>query len=89
MRSLLAVVNWVPCWRYSPAYFLLPIAHPRWSYGETAELYVFLESAGLSLATGLVLWLATRRFRMELRRVTATCWSASAGLPSPRCPPCR
>jgi trk system potassium uptake protein TrkH len=48
------------------AYFLLPVATAL-IYGETASLQVFLLSAGIALGTGLAMWLATRRYRRELR----------------------
>ena len=48
------------------AYYLLPIITAL-CYGETGELQVFAECAGIALAAGLALLLTTRRHRCELR----------------------
>jgi trk system potassium uptake protein TrkH len=48
------------------AWFLLPVITAL-IYGETAEVLVFLQSAGMTLAIGLALLLGTRRFRTELK----------------------
>lgn len=67
MRAILAVVNVLGALvAIFAAYFVLPIVTAL-LYGETAELMVFLQCAGISLATGLVLLFATLRFRRELR----------------------
>ncbi|MEO6186799.1 MAG: potassium transporter TrkG, partial [Steroidobacteraceae bacterium] len=66
MRSILGVVNVLGALvAMFAAYFLLPVVTAL-IYGETGELYVFLQSAGISLGIGLTLLLATRRFRAEL-----------------------
>ncbi len=67
MRSNLAIVNVLGALvALFSAWFLLPIATAL-IYGETAELQVFLQCAGVAVATGVILLLATRRFRTELR----------------------
>jgi trk system potassium uptake protein TrkH len=67
MRSILAIVNVLGALlALFAAYFLLPAATAL-VYGETAELWVFLESAGITLALGLVLLAVTRRHRAELK----------------------
>jgi trk system potassium uptake protein TrkH len=67
MRSILAVVNVMGALvMLFAAYFLLPIGTAL-IYGETASLCAFLVCAGIALVSGLVLWLATRRFSKELR----------------------
>jgi trk system potassium uptake protein TrkH len=67
MRSILAVVNVMGALvALFAAYYLLPIVTAL-VYGETASLHVFLISAGIALVIGLALYLATRRFRTELR----------------------
>ncbi len=65
MRSMLAVVNVLGALLAMFAgYYLLPIATAL-IYGETAELLrVRGVRAGIALATGLVLLLVTRRFRI-------------------------
>jgi trk system potassium uptake protein TrkH len=67
MRSILAVVNVMGALvALFAAYYLLPITTAL-VYGETDSLRVFLISGGISLATGLALYLSTRHFRTELR----------------------
>jgi trk system potassium uptake protein TrkH len=67
MRSILAVVNVLGALlALFATYFLLPIVTAL-IYGEGAELRAFLESAGATLALGLVLLYGTRRFRAELK----------------------
>ena len=67
MRSILAVVNVLGALlALFAAYYVLPVATAL-AYGEMAELWVFLQSAGLTLAVGLALLLLTRRHRAELK----------------------
>lgn len=67
MRSILAVVNVLGALlALFAAYYVLPVATAL-AYGEMAELWVFLQSAGLTLAVGLALLLLTRRQRAELK----------------------
>ncbi len=67
MRSILAIVNVLGALvAMFAAFYLLPIITAL-IYGETTQLYVFLESAGSSLVIGLILLLATKRFRSELK----------------------
>ncbi|MEO6080462.1 MAG: potassium transporter TrkG [Steroidobacteraceae bacterium] len=67
MRSILAVVNVLGALvAIFAAFYLLPIITTL-IYGETAELHVFLQSAGMSLVIGLSLLFGTRRFRAELK----------------------
>ena len=67
MRSILAVINVLGALlALFSAFFVLPVATAL-VYGETAELWNYLKSAGLSLTVGLMLLLLTRRFRAELK----------------------
>jgi trk system potassium uptake protein TrkH len=67
MRSILAIVNVLGALiALFAAYYLLPIATAL-IYGETAQLYVFLQCAGATLAAGGALLLATQRYRTELK----------------------
>jgi trk system potassium uptake protein len=67
MRPILAVINVLGALiAMFAAYYLLPIATAI-IYGETASLYTFLESAGITLLVGVGLLLATRRHRAELK----------------------
>jgi trk system potassium uptake protein TrkH len=67
MRSILAIVNVLGALvAIFTAWFLLPVITAL-IYGETAEVLVFLQSAGITLAIGLALLLGTRRFRSELK----------------------
>jgi trk system potassium uptake protein TrkH len=67
MRSILAIVNVLGTLvAIFTAWFLLPVITAL-LYGETAELFVFLQSAGVTFVIGLALLLGTRRFRTELK----------------------
>jgi trk system potassium uptake protein len=67
MRQVLAIVNVLGALiALFATYYLLPILTSL-IYGETVELHVFLQSAGLTLVIGLALLLGTRRFRRELK----------------------
>ncbi len=67
MRSILAVINVMGALvALFAAYYVLPILTAL-VYGEIASLRVFAICLGITLGTGLVLWLATQRFRKELR----------------------
>jgi trk system potassium uptake protein TrkH len=67
MRSILAVVNVMGALvALFAAYFVLPIITAL-IYGEAESLRVFAICLGISLGSGLVLMLATRPFRKELR----------------------
>lgn len=67
MRSILAVVNVLGALlALFAAYYVLPVATAL-AYREMAELWVFLQSAGLTLAVGLALLLLTRRQRADLK----------------------
>jgi trk system potassium uptake protein TrkH len=67
MRSILAIVNVLGALlALFAAYFLLPIGTAL-LYGETEELWVFVESAAITLALGVGLYAATRRHRAELK----------------------
>jgi trk system potassium uptake protein len=67
MRSILAIVNVLGALvAMFAAFYLLPVITAL-IYGETSQLHVFLQSAGASLAIGLTLLLATRRYRTELK----------------------
>jgi trk system potassium uptake protein TrkH len=67
MRPLLAIVNVLGALLASFAgLYLLPVATAL-IYGETAALQVFAICAGVTLVAGLLLLLATRRFRAELK----------------------
>ena len=67
MRSILAIVNVLGALlSMFAAYFALP-AITAIVYDEPQQLVVFSVSAGLTLATGLVLMFTTRRHRSELK----------------------
>ena len=67
MRSILGVLNVLGALvAMFAGYYLLPIVTAL-LYGETAELQVFAECGSIALVTGLVVLLATRRHRCELR----------------------
>ncbi|MGC4029236.1 MAG: potassium transporter TrkG [Steroidobacteraceae bacterium] len=67
MRSILAVVNVLgSLLALFALYYLLPLATAL-IYGETAQLQAFAIPAGVTLGVGLVLLLATRRWRAELK----------------------
>jgi trk system potassium uptake protein len=67
MRSTLAIVNVLGALlMLTGAYYLLP-AITAVIYGETAELWVFLQGAALAVLVGGALQLATRRYRAELK----------------------
>jgi trk system potassium uptake protein len=67
MRSILAVVNVLGALvALFAAYYLLPIVTAL-VYGETTELRIFAECAGITLLFGLALLLLTQRFRAELK----------------------
>jgi trk system potassium uptake protein TrkH len=67
MGPILAIVNVLGALlALTSGYYLLPIATAL-VYGETAELIVFVESAGLTLLMGTALLLGTRRHRAELK----------------------
>jgi trk system potassium uptake protein len=67
MRSILAVVNVLgKLVALFAAYYLLPVVTAA-IYRDTASLRVFAICLGITLGTGVVLWLATRSFSKELR----------------------
>jgi trk system potassium uptake protein len=67
MRSILGVVNVMGALlALFSGFYALPVATAL-VYGETAELWVFLQSAGLTLGFGLALLLLTLRHRTELK----------------------
>jgi trk system potassium uptake protein TrkH len=67
MRSILAIFNVLGALlAMFAAYYLLPVVTAL-LFGETAELFVFLQCGGASLAIGLALLFGTRRFRTELK----------------------
>lgn len=67
MRSLLAIINVLGAMlALFAAYYLLPIATAA-IYGEYYELQVYLACGGGTLAAGLIMLLATRRSRAELK----------------------
>ena len=67
MRSLLAIVNVLgTLLALFAAYYLLPIATAL-IYGEAESVTVFLRCGAATLVAGVLLWLATRRFRAELK----------------------
>ncbi len=67
MRSILGIVNVLGALLAMFAlYYVLPIATAL-IYGESAELRVFLECAGATLAAGLTLLVVTLRHRSELK----------------------
>jgi trk system potassium uptake protein len=67
MRSILAVVNVLGALlALFAGFYVLPVATAL-LYGETAELWNYLQCAGLTLGFGLALLLVTRRQRAELK----------------------
>jgi trk system potassium uptake protein len=67
MRSLLATVNVLGALvGWFSAYYLLPIITAA-IYGETESLTVFLRCGAATLVVGVLLWLATRHYRAELK----------------------
>ena len=67
MRSILAVVNVLGALlALFSAFFVLPVTTAL-VYGETTELWNYLQCAALSLTVGLVLMLLTRPYRAELK----------------------
>jgi trk system potassium uptake protein TrkH len=67
LRSILAVVNVLGALiALFTAFYLLPIVTSV-IYVEPAELVVFSQCAGLTLAVGLLLLLVTSRYRVELK----------------------
>ena len=79
MRSLLGVLNmFASLLTWFALYFLLPIITAL-IYGELAPLRGFVAGAGIAVLGGLLLRLATQRFRYDLKSrdayllVTASC----------------
>lgn len=67
MRSILAIVNVLGALlALFAAYYLIPIVTAL-VYGERDTLIVYLGCAGATLVAGLLLLLATRRYRAELK----------------------
>ena len=67
MRPILAIVNVLGALvAMFAAYFLLPVVTAL-VYGETTELWVYVESGAITLALGIGLFVATRRHRAELK----------------------
>jgi len=67
MRSLLAIVNVLGALLFLfAAYYLLPVITAL-VYGETDELWVFLQCAAATAVAGAALLLVTRRHRAELK----------------------
>jgi trk system potassium uptake protein TrkH len=67
MRSLLAILNVLGALlALFASYYLLPIATAL-IYGEQESLHVFLRCGAATLAAGVLLWLATRHHRAELK----------------------
>ncbi len=67
MRSISAVVNVLgSLLALFAAFYVLPVITAV-IYGETSELWNYLQCAGLTLGSGLALLLVTRRKRVELK----------------------
>jgi trk system potassium uptake protein len=67
MRSLLAIFNVLGALlALFAAYYLLPIVTAL-IYGESESVTVFLRCGAATLVAGVLLWLATRRHRAELK----------------------
>jgi trk system potassium uptake protein TrkH len=89
MRTILAIVNVLGALlALFSAYYLLPVA-TAFIYGETAELTAFAVCGTVTLAAGVALLLATRRYRAELKPrdgylLVSLCWlvlTATAAVP--------